>query len=47
VEALVDNDIIVKVARYSLTSEFDRILRGKGLPPPRRCLPTATAALHV
>lgn len=46
-EALVDNDALVKLARYGLMSEFDRVLRGRGYVPPPRCVPLAKHTLCI
>ncbi len=46
-EALVDNDALLKIARYGLLSEFDRVLRKHGYKPPPRCVPLAKHSLGI
>jgi hypothetical protein len=46
VEALVDNDIIIALARFDLMVEFDTITRGK-CTRPHRCVPAARNSLRL
>lgn len=44
---LLDNDLIVKIASYSLVPEFDRLLRSNGATRPFHCVPAAFGSLRV
>lgn len=45
-EALIDNDVVIAMARYDLMTEFDTILRGKCCRP-LRCCPVARFSLRL
>ncbi len=45
-EILLDNDVIISIARYALWSEFDRLLRANGAGRPYRCLGSAVFVIQ-
>ena len=45
-EALIDNDVIIAIARYDLMTEFDTITRGK-CSRPHRCCPLARYSMRL
>jgi len=47
VQPLLDNDVIVKTASFSLVAELDRLLRSNGAKRPYRCVPAAFGSLRL
>jgi hypothetical protein len=47
VQPLLDNDVIVKTASFSLVAELDRLLRSNGAKRPYFCVPAAFGSLRL